>query len=113
MAARKGNKNAFKHGIYSRVIAVDDEEDMAGMSDEDTKDELALARARLANALTECKDCIDPKDKLGWDYACRHWTEIIAGMKFRNVDKRQTENIVFTSLIEAVRAANDKQNVIR
>lgn len=113
MPAKKGNKNALKHGIYAKFIAVVDDEEMAGMSDDSPRDELALARVRLKAALEVCKDAKDIKDKLSWDYACRHWTEIIAGMKARNVEKRQTENAVFTTLLDAVRAANDKQHVLR
>lgn len=109
MAAKKGNKNALKHGIYSRFLAVQDVTDIEGMSNQNVKDELTLSRARLAHALQQVKDASDPKEKLAWDFACRHWTEIIVTTKTKSVEKRETEQMVFNSLIEAVRAANDRQ----
>jgi hypothetical protein len=113
MPAKKGNKNAFKHGIYSSFIAVIDDQEMAGMSDESPKDELAIARAKLKNALTKAKDAVLPADQLGWDAAVRHYIVIITDIKARTVEKRQTENMVWTSLMAAVDAANDKQHVQR
>lgn len=113
MAAKKGNKNALKHGIYSHFIAVVDEKDMQGMSDDDVADELALSRARLAHANKERDAATDPKDKLAWDYACRHWTEIIGTLKSKKIEKRQTEISVFKSIREAIDYWNDKQGIVK
>jgi hypothetical protein len=112
MAPKKGNKNALKHGIFSQFVTVIDDEQMADMATDSNKAELAYARTRLKEAQLILNTC-DPKDKLAWDYACRHWTEIIDNMLFRNVNKGETEIMVFETLLDAIRAANDKQHVVR
>ena len=113
MPAPKGNKNALKHGIYSSFIAVVDDKELKPMAHDNTRDELAYARVRLKHASQERDKCKDPEIILKWDLACRHWIEIIAGIISRNVDKRESETSIFTSLLDAVRAANDKQHVVR
>jgi len=112
MPGKKGNKNALKHGIFSKFIAVVDDKEMAKMSNDRNMDELAYARVRLAAATSELETATG-EDKLKWDYACRHWTEIIGSLLNNNVNKGQTEAMIFESLIDAVRAANDKQHVHR
>ncbi len=72
-----------------------------------------LARSRLADAIDRRDKAQDDESRLKWDYAARHWTEIIDGMISRNVQKGETETTIFTSLLDAVRAANDKQHVKR
>lgn len=114
MTPKPGNKNAQKHGIYSQFIAViDNAEALETMSGENNRAELAYARSRLVNAQTEYKNALAAEDKLKWDYACRHWTEIIDGMISRNVKKGETEHMIFQSLIEAIRAANDSQKIVQ
>lgn len=108
---KKGNKNALKHGIYSKFIAVADSEILEKMKNDANKDEIALARTRLADAISHRDKAADEDTKLKWDYACRHWTEIIDSMLFHNKKQGETEVMIFTSLLEAVRAANDKQSV--
>lgn len=121
MSGKKGNKNALKHGIFSKFTAVIDTDDqLEKMSTDKNTAELAYARARLAAAQKELDNAgakyktpagiwIDPK--IQWDAACRHWTEIIGRLINNNVNKGETETMVFESLMEAVRAANDKQKV--
>ena len=114
MPAKKGNKNAQKHGIYAKFIAVvEDYQDIEGMPTKSGESELYLARARLANALKERDAATDQADKIQWDYACRHWIEIVDGMIARREEKRQTELAVFDTLLDAMRAMNDKQEVKR
>lgn len=111
---QKGNKNAVKHGIYAKFIAVADTENaLDEMKNDSNNAELALARTRLADATQRREDAKDDKERLAWDYACRHWTEIIDGMIYRNVNKGETQTMIFNSLLDAIRAANDKQNVAR
>lgn len=111
MAAPKGNRNALKHGIYSRFLAVRDEKDMLGMKLDDNEDELAYARARLAAAQKEVKEAKNDEARLKWDYACRHWMEIILQAINQNLNRPQTRITIHTTLLEAVRAANDRQGV--
>jgi hypothetical protein len=103
MAAPKHNKNALKHGLYSKFILIVDDEEMAKMKLDANHDELAYARTRLAAAQNELNRATD-KDKLGWDYACRHWTEIISGMTHSNRVTGVQEVQIFEHLFEAVRA---------
>lgn len=110
---KKGNKNALKHGIFSKFIAVADDAEMKGMSLDKNNDEVAYARVKLAEATYERDHAKDSETKLKWDYACRHWTEIIINALDKNVNRGQTEAMIFESLIDAIRAANDKQNVRR
>jgi hypothetical protein len=113
MTPKKGNKNAFKHGIYSKFIAVDDDGQLKGMKKDRNTDELALARVQLVKALDERDRATDPDQKRNWDHAVRHWTEIILTAVRDNAKMPETEDMIFTSLLDAVRAANDKQHVKR
>ena len=108
MPAKKGNKNALKHGIYSRFIAVNDTGDMAGMSPDNTRDELSIARVRLVNALKEF-DKAQGDDRVKWDYACRHWVEVINALISTNKNQVNTEVMVFTTAMDAIRALHDKK----
>ena len=113
MPGAKGNKNALKHGIFSQFIAVVDDDKLQGMANDSNKAELAYARTRLKEAQIERDKAKDDETKLRWDYACRHWTEIVDTMIFRNMNKGETEVMIFQTLLDAVRAANDKQHVVR
>lgn len=110
---KKGNKNAEKHGIFSKFIAVvDTDKELEGMKNNRNHAELAYARTRLKNAQEEYDNAKDTKEQLAWDYACRHWTEIIETMIYHNREQRETEKTIWQSLEEAIRAANDKQGVL-
>lgn len=112
MPGKKSNTNAWKHGIYSKFVAVvDDAEQIDKMPADKNKSELAIARAKLAQALKSYADATTDEDRLKWDYSCRHWTEIILAHTTHNANRRESEKSVFSSLLEAVRAANDKQHV--
>lgn len=111
--AQPNNNNAKKHGIYSKYIAVADTEELQEMKRDKNHYELDHARARLADCSKRRDQAQDDETRLKYDHACRHWSEIIDNMLFRNANRVQTEVQIFDSLIEAVRAANDKQNVQR
>ena len=113
MAGKKGNRNAVKHGIYSKHITQVDSDQLETMKQDSNTDELALARSRLADAINRRDTAQDEDMRLKWDYAARHWTEIIDGMIARNIQKGETETTIFQSLLDAVRTANDKQHVKR
>lgn len=111
---RKGNKNALKHGIFSKRIAVVENLDgLDEMSSDNNSAELAHARAMLADASDRRNKSATDEDRLKWDYACRHWSEVVDNMIYRNINKGATEVMIFESLLDAVRAANDKQKVKR
>jgi hypothetical protein len=109
---KKGNTNAFKHGIYSKFVAVvDDADQIEKMPINSNKEELANARAKLAQSLKKYNDAPNDEERLKWDYSCRHWTEIILAHTTHNANRRESEVSVFQSLLDAVRSANDRQNV--
>ncbi len=107
--AQPKNINSLRHGIYSKFVTVADVSAMQGMSDHSLEDDLALARVQLVNAIDHRQDAEDSKTKLSWDLAAHYWLELIITAKLRNRDIEQAAGVVWTSLIEAVRAANDKQ----
>jgi hypothetical protein len=109
MPGKKGNKNALKHGIYSKFIRVVDDREMAEMGISENKDEIANARVQLAEAQQRKKDAKDSDEYWKADYACRHWTEIIGNLTNQNRVTGEQEIQIFESLFEAVRASNDKQ----
>jgi len=114
MPAKKGNKNALKHGIFAkRIEVVADIKELGSMSNDSNEAELAHARALLADCSDKRNKAKIDDDRLKWDYACRHWSEVISNMIFRNLNKSETEMMIFNTLLDAVRAANDKQHVQR
>jgi hypothetical protein len=114
MAGKVGNKNALKHGIFAkRIRVVSDIKELESMSNDSNEAELAHARAMLADASDRRNGAKIDDDRLKWDYACRHWSEVIDNMIYRNLNKSETEMMIFNTLLDAVRAANDKQNVKR
>ena len=113
MTPKKGNTNAVKHGIFAKRIAViDDIEGVEKMKSDSNEAELAHARAMLADA-SDKRQAATGDDKLKWDYACRHWSEVIESMTFHNFNRGQSEVMVFETLLSAMRAANDSQKVKR
>ena len=111
--AQPRNKNALKHGIYTQFIALADDTDMLGMSDESTKDELAQARVNFKTAMQERFSASDTKEKLSWDFACHYWLETIINLKIRTIEHKQVAVEVWDTFIDAIRAANDKQVIKR
>ena len=112
--AKKGNKNALKHGIFSKRIAViENIEGLDAMLNNENFAELAHARAMLADSSDRRAKAKDDEERVRWDYACRHWSEVVDNMIYRNKNTSSTELLIFETLLEAVRAANDKQKVKR
>ena len=111
---QKGNRNALKHGIYSRYIAVQDKEEMAGMTDKGHSDELAMARVRLVNAMEEYKMAKEKGDRVAmvnWDNSIRKHLDSITTIKSHILMERETEECVWTTIMEALRATNDREQV--
>jgi len=109
--ASKGNKNALKHGIYSRFVSLADASQLAGMSDKDPKDELTIARINFKHAMQLRDSIADQKEKLPWDMAAHYWLDSIINAKIRSKELEQTGMDVWTTLIDATRASNDLQGI--
>jgi hypothetical protein len=106
-----GNRNSVKHGIYSKFILLGDRDMLEGMTDGSLKDELALARACLKNALERKEAATTEPDRIAWDAAGHDWLEIIMKIKMNAAEKSLQANEIWDSLIEAIRATNDRQGV--
>lgn len=106
MPGSPGNKNALKHGIYSSMVP---DPGVDNMPINSNRHEIALARSRLKSALTEYNKSTDTKDRLAWDFACRHWLDLIMTGINHNVVRPQMEGTIYTTLLDALRAANDRR----
>jgi hypothetical protein len=111
VGAPRKNKNALKHGIYSHFIVLADAAAMNGMSDKSPAHELSMARVLFAKAMKERAATNDAKQRLGWDFACHYWLQLIIDTKLRIKETEQTAVTVWDTFIEAIRAANDRQGV--
>lgn len=113
MTGKKGNTNALKHGIFAKRIAViDNVEGIENMKADDNGAELAHARAMLADC-SDKRQTATGEEKLKWDYACRHWSEVIDSMTNHNANRGESEVMIFETLLDAMRAANDKSKTKR
>jgi hypothetical protein len=108
-----GNMNHLKHGIYSHFIQVAEDAAQREMSEENFKDELMMARVCFSKAMQERTSATETKEKLGWDFACHYWFESIVSIKGRTLEHKRMDDEVWTTLLQAVRAANDRQKVKR
>ena len=109
-----GNLNALKHGIYARFIAVRDNEEMADMPDKGHSDELAMARVRLVNAMDEynkAKENGDQANMVTWDNSIRRHLDTITTIKTHMQMERESEDCLWTTIMEALRATNDREQV--
>ena len=71
---------------------------------------------RLANALHEYTLATEKGDlepKLRWDASILLHIDRIANLKSRMFETGETEDCIWTSLMDALRAANDSQKVSR
>jgi hypothetical protein len=109
--APTGNKNALKHGIYSKFITLADDKSLKSMSDTNPKDELSLARVRLSIVLGRQSQVDDHKEFLAYDFAAHYWLDTIVNIKLKSKELEQTSTTVWSTFIDAIRAANDKQVV--
>ena len=110
---QKANKNALKHGIYSHFITLGDDVQMIPMSDRDNTDELAQARVAFTHCWEAKLAATDVKDKLAWDLAAHSWFESIVAIKTNNANRKEQGEKVWDTLMEAMRAANDRQGFKR
>jgi hypothetical protein len=109
--AKKGNKNALKHGLYSQFILETDVAGLKDMSDKNIASEIAMARVNLSNAMKELRAAPSAAKKLEWNFAAHYWLETVIDAILRSREQQQTAAVVWDNLLEAVRSANDRQGV--
>jgi hypothetical protein len=111
MAPKKGNKNALKHGLYSKHISVIDDVELLPMSGTSNADELALARVRLDTCLLKQKSATKREDWLAYENAIIALISQIAGMVHANAVLGKDQRAAFVSILDMIRVTNDKQDV--
>jgi hypothetical protein len=109
--AKIGNKNARTHGIYSKYITVTDDVETKEMPIDSNIHELAFSRTLLAHAQKEFRECQDPELRIKWDFACRHWTEVILGHTSINRNAPLRDQMVFETSMQVIRAIHDAKHI--
>jgi len=107
---QRGNHNALKHGIYSRHISLQNDEQLAPMSEDKYPDELAMARVRLTTCLLN-QAAAPPEDWLSYEKAVLHYLDKIVSMIQKNAVLGKDRRIAFTTVMEMVCQVNDEQDV--
>jgi hypothetical protein len=115
IGGQAGNKNALKHGIYSRFVLHLEEADLKELEcmGENIANEMFLARSCLTRSMHEMEKASTAKEKLSWDYSCHYWFESIRNLQIQILERKQTVTEVWSTFVDAVRAANDRQGVKR
>ena len=105
-----GNQNNLRHGIYSRHISIQAEDDVQSMPDDQNQNELALARARLVACLEKQKDA-PPEDWLIYERAIAHYLLAIATFIRNNAVLGRDRKASLVTVLEMIRQVNEVENV--
>ncbi len=108
--APPGNQNNLKHGIYSRHISVQADDDIFGMPDDQNRDELALARARLAACLEKQRSA-PPEDWLHYEKAVSQYLLAISKFVHNNALLGKDHKSSLITVLEMIRQLNERENV--
>ncbi len=108
--AQPGNTNRLKHGIYSRHISVQVDQDIQDMSEDRNQDELALARTRLIACLDKQRDA-PPEDWLFYERAISHYLMAIARFVNNNAVIGKDRKASLITVLEMIRQMNERQDV--
>lgn len=111
MPAKPGNTNALKHGLYSRHISVKQDAAMKTMPADQNRDELALARAQLANLLDKRDEVADLKDYLAIEEKIILLLGTINSMTQHNAILGRDTRTAFVTILDYIRVNNDRQGV--
>ena len=92
--AQPGNTNNLKHGIYSRHISIQADDDIEAMPEDQNHAELAMARARLVACLDR-QSSAPPEDWLTYEKAIAQYLLAISKFVHNNAvlgkDERNRE----------------------
>ncbi len=108
--APPGNHNALKHGIYSRHMSVQVDDDIQSMPEDENRDELALARARLVECLEKQK-AAPPEDWLYYEKAISQYLLAISKLVHNNAILGRDRKTSLVTVLEMIRQLNEKDNV--
>lgn len=105
-----GNTNNLKHGIYSRHMSIQADDDIQAMPDDQNRDELALARARLVACLEKQKHA-PPEQWLFYERAVSQYLLAIAKFVHNNAILGKDRKGSLITVLEMIRQLNENQNV--
>jgi hypothetical protein len=111
--AQPGNTNAIKNSIYSRFTAVVDSDELAAMPRNNWNHELDLIRSQIVDRLGKRESALDEELSIKYDTGARHYIQMTIDALIQNSNRRLSEKMQFTSLMDSMLAQNDKQNVQR
>lgn len=111
MPARKGNKNSLKHGIYSRHISIQDDEELAAMSQDNPADELALMRTRIRLLLNKQAEATALEDWLKLEALIDSNILSTANMLHANALLGRDQKQAFVTILDMIDVINREQHV--
>jgi hypothetical protein len=104
------NINHLKHGLYSHHISVKDEQDLVPMSQDETTDELALARVRIKRCLDK-QGSVSEQDWLSYEKAVSHYLGQVITMLHKNSMFGRDNKQALLTVMDFIHQANEDQNV--
>jgi hypothetical protein len=108
--AQPGNTNNLKHGIYSRHMSIQADDDIQAMPDDQNRDELALARARLVACL-EKQASAPPDQWLIYERSIAQYLAAIAKFVHNNALLGKDRKATLVTVLEMIRQLNERENV--
>ena len=111
MPGKKGNKNALKHGIYSKHISIQDDEELASMSHNNNADELALLRTRIRIILDKQPSATALEDWLKLEALIDSNIIATANMLHSNAVLGKDQKQAFVSIMDMIDVINREQRV--
>ena len=105
-----GNTNNLKHGIYSRHMSLQAGDDIQAMPDDQNRDELALARARLVACL-EKQTSAPPDQWLIYEKAISQYLSAIAKFVHNNALLGKDRKATLITVLEMIRQLNETEHV--
>lgn len=108
--APPGNKNALKHGIYSRYISVSEDAELEPMPLDKNQHELALARVRLKDCIQKQRDS-SAEDWLKYEKAIAYYLRMIVSLTNKNALLGRDRRAAYITVMEMIRQVNEEQDV--
>ena len=105
-----GNQNGLKHGIYSKHISVQDNEELKDMPLDLNNDELTFTRSRLISCVLR-QQSAPPEEWLSYDKAINAYLAKIVSMVHHNAVLGEDKKTAFITVMEMIRQVNEEQHV--
>ena len=105
-----GNSNALKHGVYSQLISIPDDENAETMARDNTIDELTFARVRMKTCILQ-QQASPPEDWLSYEKAANLYLGKIVSMIHHNSVFGSGKQDALMTVMEMIRQVNEAENV--